>query len=194
MAPDELAPKLFLVAFLEFGGGLFDGFEKRGSDSSKSNGALGIDATFRDSAEDAGKGMGEGSGGDEIVGERFGDFRGGVIDFAEMAEFALVMNTELGFGVSTQHAAVAAVGVAERTQGSAIVGIVWQGILLKMLSCKGKRPREAAGALFHERKCRLVMFVVSSIIVYNEGRGITAENTERNAESTEGWEIRRIRG
>ena len=132
VVPNELAPKLVLIAFVKFGGGLVDGFEEGGGEASEGGGALGVEAAFGDSAESASERLGEGSSGNEIVGERFSDFGSGVVAFAEVAELAFVEKAELGSGRSEQHAASAAIGIDVGTHGGAIIGIVGRHrILLK---------------------------------------------------------------
>lgn len=144
---DELAPVAFAVAGLEFVGGGVDGFEEGGGDAGEGGGGFGIEAAFGDGAEDAGEGMGERGGGNEVVFERLGDGGGGLVDFAEMTKFAFVMDAVLGFFGMAEHAALAAVGEGEGAERVAAIGVFgWRaGILDGQIGSGGRGGEELLG-------------------------------------------------
>jgi hypothetical protein len=141
---DELAPVAVEVALLEFVGSGVDRFEKGGGDAGEGGGAFGVETAFGNGVVDAGEGLRESGGGDEVADERFTQVRSGFVGFAEVAELAFVVEAVAGFLGFTKHAALAAVGKSESTQRRAVFGVVGRHRILQIekLSCKRKSPAE----------------------------------------------------
>ena len=120
MFSDELAPLVVFVAVDELIGRAADRFEEGGGDAGKGGSSGGIDAAFRDGTKEASQRVSDSRGGNKVTDDGFADFGGDLIGLLEVAKFALVVETVLGFGGLTKHAAPAAIGKGESTQGRAV--------------------------------------------------------------------------
>jgi hypothetical protein len=121
---DKLSPIAVEVTGPEFFIGFVDGFEEGVGDTREGRCVFGIDAALGESVEETCEALCERGCGNEVTGNRFDNFGGGVVGLAEVAELALVVEAEFGPARRAKHAALTAIGIGKSTQRRAVFGVV----------------------------------------------------------------------